>query len=142
MVFKIISHGTRAIFLFVSVRLSSRKNLRSACLIVRISSRFSGPLISTGKFQFVLNYFFPRCATRLAFSCVSIVTSTTTTRRERRANEPEHPTFDIAVSCGDFRHDFLHISYVYRTNRIIGANCQSKTRRGLFVWHVDASLRL
>lgn len=43
--------------LFTLVRLSGRKNLRSACLIARISGRFFGPLIPTGELACVRRFF-------------------------------------------------------------------------------------
>jgi len=47
----------RARSLFVRVRLSGRKNLRSACLIARISGRFFGPLIPAGELARISRFF-------------------------------------------------------------------------------------
>lgn len=101
------------------------KNLRSVCLIVRISGRFFGPLISASELDFF-------CDARCDFRVPCYFWTT------RRANEAENSVFDATTWFPDA------IFCLHGANRIIDGNCQTKSTGGdsLFMRHVDTSLRL
>lgn len=121
----------RARSLFVPVRLSGRKNLRSACLIARISGRFFGPLIPAGELARVRRFF--RSARRdLRFPRIGRYFDNDD-GKTRRANEAENSVLD-ATSV-----EIVVTSCPHRANRIIDGNFQT---RNMWTLHVARGLEL